>query len=504
MSPKKMSISKQQDKSDVLSLLKSIESMYEVCQNVLNTYTQATLMLSIAIEAQMLLMKLRVMRERWMSHLPFKEACTVDFYDWGKKVDKMSRSLVTDEKDGDDETLSEYCPSKHFVLDFYEMLSSKDAMEEIAPYYRETAIPKFIAHQDKIRKEVSKHWSTYKYRISDLVAQELNPRLGGILTQMADKSVSVRMVCSDVLQQLSIALYQLHEMPQGIIQRDQFSRLAERVINEQEYGGRKALTSARRDVDNLKNTTPENQWAERCEGEIKASMEIIGEMKFGRRVFEFIGTNNDVKGHFAGLGRFLNSVRREISEGELSYLLEQLYRILYFHEDIEQQATEEKQQMMEKQAAETGGKTSAKDAMTIYQRRKNMQPECPKLPVYFNSEFAMNHAAVKKYYEILHHCGFYIGRPLIDTEKRDKTASAYDGWKWKHLRETFMRLGLITKDHPKKAFAEYLEKVFPYLEAANVQRGFNSRGTYDDPNAFARIVNEIMDEFRPVCLIFKH
>ena len=87
-SPKKPSLPQQQDKSDVLSLLLSIESMYDTCQNVLNTYSQTALVLSMAIEAQMLLMKLRVMKNRWNYHLPFKEACLVDFYDWSKKIEK--------------------------------------------------------------------------------------------------------------------------------------------------------------------------------------------------------------------------------------------------------------------------------------------------------------------------------------------------------------------------------------------------------------------------------
>ena len=138
ISPKRQSIPKMKDKSDVLSLLLSIETMYETCQNVLNTYTQTTLMLAITIEAQMLLMKLRVMKERWAFHLPFKEACTVDFYDWGKKIEKMSLSLVGPEETSEaDEILTEYCPSKHFMLDLYTLLPENADSEQSPAYYRE-------------------------------------------------------------------------------------------------------------------------------------------------------------------------------------------------------------------------------------------------------------------------------------------------------------------------------------------------------------------------------
>ena len=90
MTNRKTLADRQQDKSTVLSLLESIERIYLSCQSVLNTYSQTTLMLSVAIEAQMLLMKLRMMKDRWRCHLPFKEASTVDFYDWGKKVEEMA------------------------------------------------------------------------------------------------------------------------------------------------------------------------------------------------------------------------------------------------------------------------------------------------------------------------------------------------------------------------------------------------------------------------------
>jgi len=91
-----------------------------------------------------------------------------------------------------------------------------------------------------------------------------------------------------------------------------------------------------------------------------------------------------------------------------------------------------------------------------------------------------------------------IGRPLLESEKRDKAVSCYEGWKWKHRREALMNLGFIKKDTTKKGLAEYLEKVFPYLDAENVKRGFNSRGGYEDPTAFNRIVKEMEYEFEPV------
>lgn len=485
----------------MLSLLLSIESMYQTCQTVLNTYTQTTLMLSITVEAQMLLMKLQVMKERWLYHLPFKEACTVDFYDWSKKVEKMGQGLWTADEEADSgETMPEYCPSKHFMLDLYEKLQEEQSTDRGASsYYRELNISKFIAAQDKMRKQISKHWKRYQYEFSDMIARQIDGRIGDVLQPLAGRSVVIRMTCCEVLNQLSQTLYQLYEMPPGIIQRDQFARLAERVINEPEYGGKKAQTNARRDMENLKNITPEEEWEERCENEISASMDVINEMKYGCKSFHYLGRSYDIKGHYSGLGRFLNSVRRDISEDELADLLEQLFRLLYFREDLEQlriaASPLEVEDTLSLSASSSG---STKDSRAVYQKRKNTKAEMPKLPFYFHERLAENDEARQEFYKTLHHCGFYIGRALLEEEKRNPEINGYNGWKWCHLREAFMNMGVIRKDTPKKSFAEYLETVFPFLDADNVKRGFNSRGTIPDQAAFNRIVREIQDEFKPV------
>ena len=86
-------------------------------------------------------------------------------------------------------------------------------------------------------------------------------------------------------------------------------------------------------------------------------------------------------------------------------------------------------------------------------------------------------------------------------EKNDVNLRNYAGWKWKHLRDAFVRLGFFRADSNKKGFAQHLADVFPYLDAANIQRGFNSRGGYTDSNVNTRIINDIVGEFEEVAEI---
>lgn len=497
---KKQSLTKQPDKSDVLSILQSIESLYNSYLNVLNFYTQTTLLLSITFEAQMLLMKLRVMCDRWTYHLPFKEACSVDFYDWSKKIEAMSQHLGGNEESGDEVT--QYCPSKHFMLDLYEMLPDHKPSSLESAYYRELNIPKLIATQDKIRKHITKHWNEYNYKFSDMIAQQVDQSIPGVIQPIADRSVNIRMTCYEVLRHLSVELNKLYEMPSGVISRDRFARLAERVINEPEYGGRKAQTAARREVDELRNTTPEDEWEARRNENITTSLDIIGEMKYGRRIFNFLGRNYNLEKQYPAVGKFLNSVRRQISEEELSFLLEQLFRILYLNEDAEHPDSIKTEEHIATATTQSGqGSQPApnpKDALAVYQRRVAIQPEQPRLPPFFSEAFYRHPEAVNEFYRIFHHCGFYIGRALLNSEKHNHEINYYADWKWKHVREAFINQGFIIPDTPKNALADYFESVFPYLDATNVKRGFNSRGTYENETIFNRIVHDIEIEFQSV------
>lgn len=494
---KKQSIQSQDDKSDIKSILESIESMFEVCKKVFNSYTQSALMLSIATEAEMLLLKLRVMEERWKVHLPFKEASNVDFYLWSKKIEQMAQAIGGADAAADSEySLDEYCPSKHFMLDLYECLDESPSHNGGAAYYADPNVSKFIAEQTRIRRQIIRKWNHYRIQFSGLVARELDEHIGDVLKPLADRCVNIKMTCYTILRDLSTALYNLYDTPKGNISRDQFTRLAERVVSEDEYGGRKAMDTVEHEVNEAKNNTPEDQWDARREDEIRVSLELIKDLKLGNKVFSFLGRDKTMLDNSAGLGRFLWSVRRDISNNDLYNLIELLYRMAYL--------TKEREQASVAEPVVQPTQSESKDAVAVYNNRLSTKPRSPRLPNFFSERLTGNEDAVKCYYKTLHHCGFYIGRTLLEHEKKNEDTSCYTGWKWKHLREAFVKLDIIKTDSSKKGFAEHLSAVFPCLEATNIQRGFNSRGGYTDPVATKRIIADMVSEFKEVADLMKN
>lgn len=274
------------------------------------------------------------------------------------------------------------------------------------------------------------------------------------------------------------------------ITTEQFTRLAERVTRESDYDIKTAKQTAQNDVHDWKNKTPRNRRERSLQDEIDTSIAVIQELDHCKKLFEYIGDDYDIKGHFADLGQFLHKVRCDISPAELSELMEQLYRIYYFREERARMQAEEV-----RRKAEAAATPAAKDALSVYQKRRNTVPLRPKLPDFFNQRLAKNREAVDRFYTIFHHCGFYIGRTLLDHERIDKKINVYKDWKWVHVRDAFLNMNMIRLNFTQKGFADFLASVFPYLESDTVKRGFNSRSNSVDTVAYKRIVGEIEYEF---------
>lgn len=496
MTRKRQTTDAMPDKGNVLSLLKALEHIFDLCQDVLNTYSKTSLMLSLAIESQMLLMKLQVMRERWKYHLPFKEAGKVKFGEWSRKAAKMASRFADKARDSE-EPISEYCPSKHFLLDFYCLLPENAESKDYIPYYKETATSRFIVNQERIRKQIAERWkSFYKQRFSDLVAQELRQSRGFDLQQLHDNSEDIRTACHDILMQLSEELSLLNELQEPDIQPDQFARLADRVFSESDYEGRQARDSARRDVKTWRNKTPKRRLEQSRKDEIETSIKIIEEQRYGRLLAEYIGDDFDIKGHSEGMGQFLHHVRGDITATELTDLMEQLYRIRLFRENKEQQEKTDAPQSM---AAPSS--TSDADGVIPLKEKTGketvgMLPQRPKLPYFFSEALSEDKEVTSLFYDVLHRTERYMNGRLSEEEKSEAGIKPYKKWKWNHLRVAFVRSGFIEKDTPKQHFANFIHSVFPYQKEASVIRSIQRYN--ENVNGFDRIVRDITKEFEEV------
>lgn len=471
----------QKDKSDVLSLLTTIEDMFRASRNTFNEYSRTLLLLSVSIDSQMLLEKLRVMYQRWQIHLPFKEACGVDFYDWVKKMDVMRRQL-DDENDDAKDMPNAYCPSKHFLLDLYAIIPKAESESgPSAPYYEETIISDFLRSQERMRKVIAGKWPEYKHLLSDHTLHRLSERLNANLDGLYSDSGNIQRVCRELLADLAVELSRLSDMSLRVIKGDEYVRLAERIVSEPEYDGRKAQREALAYFSKWKNGVPEDQVESERKYEIEMAVSFISDMKYGRFLGRYVHLKDDVERQMRGLGRFLYTYRLEIGKDELRLLLEQVYRIHYFLED---------QRQSQGQAATSPESTPIKETEPIGGDKVSDID----LPNFINHDLRVNALARNKFLKVLREVGPYVGRNLTLEEKNSPAGKAYIGWKWHHIYNALSILEIITPKTPQNAFADFMSQVLPGRKSASIlrslYRNFEKKQT--------SIQADVIDKFRPV------
>ena len=331
---------KESDKSDVKSLLDTIDHLYMVSCNVLNNHTQTSLRMAIAVEAQMLQTKLHAMGRRWHLHLPFKEAGQVEFYDWAKRMSEMSQHIRSTNSDDARRRFDIYCPSKHFLLDLYAMLpESREGEGAEKPYYAETDISVFVKRQEEMRQLVTEKWQDYVKQVSDQTIEDLSAHEQVQIDHPYDSGM-VSSVCCKVLDALSDELYGLNGRLTSQIKSEEFMRLADRILLEEEYGGRWCMLKAKAYVNTWKNETPYDDIPSERDKKVKEIQDLTDKSIKEIDELQNVRINDDIDRQKARLGKFLFSVRKTITKEEVRELFELIFRIFYLRQVKEEDADE--------------------------------------------------------------------------------------------------------------------------------------------------------------------
>ena len=384
----------------------------------------------------MLLMKLQTMYERWQTHLPFKEACGVDFYDWAKKVEQILHQMKSDQ----DETLSQkdaYCPSKHFLLDLYAILPD-EKNEGVEPYYKQISVPDLVSTQKSMQLQMTSRWPEYKHKLSEHTLQSISDRSIVNLQKLHDDSSAIYCVCYSVLTDLAAQLSRLSDMSLRVVKGDEYARLAERIVREEEYGGEAVRREALAYFSQWKNRTPESQAETERKYEIDIAVNFISDMKYGRFLGKYVHLKDGMDKHMKGFGKFLYTYRLELSTEELRLLMEQLYRIKFFLEDQQQE------------------QPSSAPEVTSGAESESLGDHPMELPTFFIHDLRANAEATAELLRLLCKAGAYMGRNLTKREKESDEGRHYVLWKWHYLLQAFEELGFIVKGTTQADFAKFL------------------------------------------------
>lgn len=461
------------DSSDVKSLLETINQLYQVSCSVLNDHTQTSLRMSIAIEAQMLLSKLRVMNRRWKIHLPFKEASQVEFFIWSERMAEIGREMAGTADGETPRKLDRYCPSKHFLLDLYSVLDEQDG-DKPRRYYEDTDVRHFVEQQELMRILVADDWRGYVTKVSDKSVEDLASRSEADIELSYDGQF-VQTICCKVLEDLSDELYSLNQRLTLPISRKEFARLAERIMIEKEYGGRYAFLKAKAKVNTWMNSTPYDRIESERDEKIKECITEIEKTRFGGLFMQNVKIYKDFDSQYDSFGKFLFTVRDRITKDELSQLFELVFLIHHLRSALTQNEQDDTDV-----AEDKGGEAAA------------VKTGDPDLPVEFSQNFRGNDEAVAKFYELLRKAGPHINRPKKSGDT--SPAAKYASWKWKHLKDALVKLKLLVGDVSKRTFSEYIHSVFPDRTQDSIYHALCQH----DKTTSQSVTADIVKYFRPV------
>lgn len=466
-------IDKGSDSSDLLSMLKVIGQLYDVSRVVLSSHSAAAVLVSMAFEIQTLLTKLKAMRQRWETHLPFKEASTVDFVYWSKWAEELASNMDDCSRFGF--ASSSAVPSNHCLIDLCH--EAKQILEGAAEQV-DLKDPLLLVHyHTEMLSGITKNRAQCMDSISQLSARLLNETLGLDVSALGDLA-AMRTTCSALLSQLSSELYQMNEQQVKIFNPDDYERLAIRILYEPEYEGRVAKREARDDMHNWRNGVPTGKLEEHRREQIEKTKEKIRQTKHGVKLEQYVNFDEDFSGQLSEFGRFLFNRRRDITRAELRQLIHLVYCVFYCQSDEPQESERHQSKPL---AADASG-------------------ECPPLPVDFMQRLRDSQAAANCLYDILKRIEPYINnRGLNVPGSTPDLRARYKDWSWCHVQLAFERLDFLSKNSGKAAFAKFVNSLFPHRKTESVKRALYRNDNVNSPG----IVADVVKEFNPVLSLLK-
>lgn len=466
---------KKADSSDLLSMLKIIEQLYDTSRKMINSHSAAAILLSLAFEVQTLLTKLRAMHQRWTVHLPFKEACTVDFIDWSIRTKKLA-SVIQSANIRNCLDPSNGAPSTHCLLDIYEQ--AVEVVDDSLEKADLTDPTQLLSHQAALQKELIDQREKCVDAISRLISAYFTDHQGLNITGLCNLS-TIRTSCSNLLSELSDELFQLHEQQVKIFTSKDYERLADRILYEEEYEGQIARREARDIMHNWLNGVPEGKLEECRKAQIEQTKEEIRHTKYGVKLEQYVNLDADFSSQRSEFGRFLFNRRKDITRAELRELILLVYCVFYYQKDALQEASQPVRD----------------SAVPVSVERENL----PELPVDFNQRLRDSKAATTRFYHILRRVEPYINNSGTSVPgSTPELCAHYKDWTWYHLKAAFEKLEILPKNSSQSAFATFMNQLFPQRTTGSVSRSLYRNTNLNSSN----IVADVVKEFQPVTSLF--
>lgn len=456
--------------SDILLTLQNLEALCNLFKRLHNSYASASLIVTIVTEAHTLSLKLQQMNMRWQEHMPFKEACDVEFDYWHQRILDLGNQFMNDEQSSDQAHQLRNGKKGLFLLDLYDLLPlGKDADGQLVykeePYFMADTLGQYLERAQKMQASLIGNYEECLRHVSHFVVSEgsvsgLDKDTPDVFWNMLEMYFTSRH-CGQALYRLVDELDAIHQWVARRHERPELEKLADRVFL---LYGKTLKERAKTDVTQWENTCPDEDLNSECQLQIDMAIEQLKDWEHSREFCRYVKPNVDLRLQKGTLGKFLFTFRKKLERQHVDHIIYSHYLIQFFKEYLEKNAGQEMMPMEEMGAADNQG-----DSAIL-------------LPVFFLQALREDEKLSRLFVS------------LLGTVEAKVNHNGSDAFKWSHVFEALKRLQFIPQNTRNIDFSRFIHSLFSNRTVAGVGRDLYRY----DKETFDQTVSNVMKIFQPV------
>ena len=340
--------------SDMLSALENLERMFYAYRFCMNVHAANVVLFGLAIEAQMLAIKMKAMLGRWNKYLPFHEVMDVKFDHWQTQVSEWIEVLGMNSSEELNKKYLWLEGCKEYMLDLYAQTMVYDEEENLIP-----RVPEF--YEVDIKDDYQREMAAYMENMDELLCEmmDIDDSVGGWredVNRMATDSLKEAYVndftmpffsgvdkgqvqeyekplregfeamvnfigvqdCALIaLGSLQNQLCDLHALFNKALPKEMFIRLSTRLFY------RHCMSSYREGeagVNKWRNSWPEAKVKKNAEKKKEELKKLLASKPYGTELQEYISFDAPNLFMDSCFGRFLFKNRRQLNVEDVQYI----------------------------------------------------------------------------------------------------------------------------------------------------------------------------------------
>lgn len=279
--------------------------------------TRALVSQVISIRATAIMLKIKLMCERWQTYLPFKEAIDVNFGDWAAEVEQWKETIH--------QPLLSLFQSKEEMRYWQDLYG---ATLEDDPFWKDTDpkqplernVEDYCIRVDQMLRNMDKTREQWIPKVERLVMRELGLQYVGL---------SDMTVCLQTLDRLKLTLEQAHQQFNSPLEESAFQRHSIRL---RQHHSKDTLSRAKAETTKWDNAWPGKSSKEKARAKKDELKDKLNNRWWSSQLNEYVDLDFPRLYEDSDFGRFLYSNRHKLSVDDVQLIMKTSQQIGWCNE----------------------------------------------------------------------------------------------------------------------------------------------------------------------------